>query len=245
MSNYVPGRQAAKLLGVCQNTLRLYADSGKINVIRTPSGQRRYDVTSFVRGNVEHRVVCYCRVSSPSQRDDLQRQISFMSERFPEAEIVKDVGSALNYKRKGLKSLLGRILRGEKLKIVVAHRDRLARFGFELIEWIVTELGNELVVLNDSIREPEQELTEDLLTIIHVFSCRLYGLRTYKSRKDKILAEQRTKETVEQLVGDLQVRLQRDSVVVESEDNLPELHGDQEIFNSAFSRGISLDYKLP
>ena len=235
MSNYLPGRRAAELLGVCQNTLRLYADSGKIAAIRTPSGQRRYDVTGFLKGSVERRIVCYCRVSSPSQRDDLQRQISYLSERFPEAEIIKDVGSALNYKRKGLKSLLGRILRGEKLKIVVAHRDRLARFGFELIEWIVNELGCELVVLNDVIKEPEQELTEDLLTIIHVFSCRLYGLRTYKSKKDKILANERTAETVKQLVGDLQVHLQRDDMVIESENSQPEFHGNQEIFNSVFS----------
>ncbi|SDX39342.1 Predicted site-specific integrase-resolvase [Allochromatium warmingii] len=155
MSNYLPGRQAAKLLGVCQNTLRLYADSGKIVAIRTPSGQRRYDVASFLKGNMEHRVVCYCRVSSPSQRDDLQRQISYLLERYPEAEVIKDVGSALNYKRKGLKSLLGRVLRGEKLKIVVAHRDRLARCGFELIEWIIDELGSEIVVLDDTIKEPE------------------------------------------------------------------------------------------
>ncbi|SDY21178.1 Predicted site-specific integrase-resolvase [Allochromatium warmingii] len=184
---------------------------------------------------MERRIVCYCRVSSPSQRDDLQRQISYLSERYPEAEVIKDVGSALNYKRKGLKSILGRILRGEKLKIVVAHRDRLARFGFELIEWIVNELGSELVVLNDTLKEPEQELTEDLLTIIHVFSCRLYGLRDYKSKKDKILADERTAKTVKQLVGDLQVHLQRDSVAVEPENSQSEFHGNQEISDSISS----------
>ena len=180
---YILFMKSTKYFTSCQNTLRQYADSGKIAAIRTPSGQRRYDIDSFVGSCVEQRVICYCRVSSPSQREDLQRQVEYMSQRYPEAEIVKDVGSALNYKRKGLKSILGRILRGEKFKIVVAHKDRLARFGFELIEWLVTELGNELVVLNDTIKEPERELTEDLLTIIHVFSCRLYGLRNYKSKK--------------------------------------------------------------
>lgn len=227
MSHYIPGRQAAKMLGVCQNTLRLYADSGKINVIRTPSGQRRYDVTGFVKGNMEHRIVCYCRVSSPSQRDDLHRQAEYLSKRFPEADIIKDVGSALNYQRKGLKTLLGRVLRGEKLKIVVAHRDQLARYGFELIEWIITELGSELMVLNDAIKEPEHALTEDLLTIIHSFFCRRYGLKTYKSRKDKVLAEQKTKETVKQLVEALQVHLPRDSAAIKSANSLSELHGDK------------------
>jgi predicted site-specific integrase-resolvase len=165
-----------------------------------------------------------------------------MSQQFPEAEIVKDVGSALNYKRKGLKSLLGRILRGEKLKIVVAHRDRLARFGYELIEWLVSELGSELVVLNDPIREPERELTEDLLTIIHVFSCRLYGLRNYKNRKDKVLAQQAAKEGAEQLVRSLQVHIQRDDMATESEDSPSEFHGDQEVPDPISSRTISLDF---
>ena len=220
MANFLPGRQAAEKLGLHQNTLRKYADQGLIQAVRTPSGQRRYDVESYLGAVSDQKVVCYCRVSSPGQKDDLARQVSYMVDHFPSAEIVKDVGSALNYKRKGLKSLLGRCLRGEKLKIVVAHRDRLARFGFELIEWIVTELGNELVVINDTIKEPERELTEDLLTIIHVFSCRLYGLSNYKSKKDKILAEQTAKEGAEQLVRSLQVHLQRDDMVVEPENRV-------------------------
>lgn len=220
MANFLPGRQAAEKLGLHQNTLRKYADQGLIQAVRTPSGQRRYDVESYLGAVSDQKVVCYCRVSSPGQKDDLARQVSYMVDHFPSAEIVKDVGSALNYKRKGLKSLLGRCLRGEKLKIVVAHRDRLVRFGFDLIDWIVTELGGSIMVLNEVVREPEQELTEDLLTIIHVFSCRLYGLRNYKSKKDKDAAKQIAREGAELVVRNLQVHLQRDDMAAESPDCL-------------------------
>ncbi len=98
-----------------------------------------------------------------------------MRAKYPKAEIVKDIGSGLNYKRKGLKSLLGRAMRGDQLEVVVAHRDRLARFGFELIEWIIQQNGGRVVVLKQTNLSPEQELTNDLLSILHVFSCRMHS----------------------------------------------------------------------
>jgi predicted site-specific integrase-resolvase len=152
-----------------------------------------------------------------------------MRERFPEAEIVQDIGSALNYQRKGLKAILGRCLRGEKFQIVVAHKDRLVRFGFELIEWVVRECGCELLVLSADKREPERELAEDLLAIVHVFSCRLYGRRNYKSKANQDAANAAAREAAELVDRRLQVRLQRDDLAVESSDRPSELHGDQEI----------------
>ena len=226
---YLPSREAARILGLHPNTLRKYADEGRIPHIRTASGQRRYDVDSYLGRSAQRAVVCYCRVSSPGQRDDLESQVQFMRERYPEAEIVKDVGSALNYKRKGLRSLLGRALRGEKLEIVVAHKDRLVRFGFELIEYILEELGSRIVVLDDRIREPEQELTEDLLTIIHVFSGRLYGLRNYKSKKDKDAAHKVAEKAAEYVVGHLPFRLQRDGIPAQPPSGEAELDVDQEM----------------
>jgi len=207
---YVPSREAALRLGLHPNTLRKYADEGRIKTIRTASGQRRYNVDAYLGSAVERTRVCYCRVSSHSQRDELARQVSFMQEKYPKAQIIKDIGSGLNYKRKGLKSLLGRCLRGEKLSIVVAHQDQLARFGFELIEWIIGELGSELVVL--SKEESEPELTKDLLTIIHVFSRRLYGLRRYPGKKDKNEANQAARKIVECVDRHLPVGVQRDRV---------------------------------
>ena len=191
---YLKGREAAKELGISQQTLRRYADEGRIPAIRTASGQRRYDVAAYLRGNQEPKTVCYCRVSSAKQKDDLNRQVEFMRERFPLAEI----GGGLNWRRKGLVSLLERLHRGDKLRLVVAHRDRLARLGFELIEWLVQRQrnGGEVVVLGKSDHSPEQELTEDILAILHTFSCRIHGLRRYKDAiaADTALSNQGTED---------------------------------------------------
>lgn len=174
---YVSSKQASKQLGLHPNTLRHYADNGTIESYRTESGQRRYNVEAYLGQQKQSTTICYCRVSSQKQRDDLKRQVQFMREQYPGAEVIKDIGSGLNYKRRGLKSILERAMRGEQLEIVVAHKDRLARFGFELIEWIIQESGGRFVVLKQTNLSPEQELTNDLLNILHVFSCRMHGLR--------------------------------------------------------------------
>ncbi|MEN8216250.1 MAG: IS607 family transposase [Pseudomonadota bacterium] len=190
---YVSSKQASKILGLHPNTLRAYADNGTIEFYRTESGQRRYNVEAYLGQQKQSTTLCYCRVSSPKQRDDLKRQIQFMREQYPEAEIVKDIGSGLNYKRRGLKSILERAMRGEQLQVVVAHKDRLARFGFELIEWIIQESGGRVVVLKQTNLSPEQELTNDLLNILHVFSCRMHGLRNYRTQVRKALSEPEAK----------------------------------------------------
>jgi predicted site-specific integrase-resolvase len=105
-----------------------------------------------------------------------------MREKYPEAEVVKDVGSGLNFKRKGLNALLERALRGDRIELVVAHRDRLARFGFDLIQKIIERSGGRIVVFEQTLLSPEAELTQDLLNILHVFSCRMHGLRHYKNQ---------------------------------------------------------------
>jgi excisionase family DNA binding protein len=186
---YLPIRKAAEELGLHPNTIRKYADEGVLPSYRTEGGQRRVSVEAYKQEQLEGKTVCYCRVSTRGQKDDLDRQVAFMRERYPEAEIVTDIGSALNYKRKGLKTLLGRALRGEQLKIVVAHKDRLVRFGFEFVQYIIEKCGGKIVVLDKSAGTEEDELVEDLLAIIHVFSCRLYGKRNYKNKKNKNEAE--------------------------------------------------------
>lgn len=100
-----------------------YADEGKIKSIKNEAGQRLYDVESYQRGAARTTVVCYCRVSSPKQRDDLARQVDDLRQQYPDAEITQDIGSGLNFKRKGLQALLVRFMRGEQLTIVVACRD--------------------------------------------------------------------------------------------------------------------------
>ena len=156
---HLPSRKAAAILGLHPNTLRSYANKGKIPHYRNAAGQRLYDVDSYLQGNQENNqeaeTVCYCRVSSHQQKDDLQRQVQFMQERFPDANIVTDVGGGLNFQRKGLVSLLERLHRGDKLRIVVAHRDRLARFGFELIQWMAEQNGGEILVLENTDHSPQ------------------------------------------------------------------------------------------
>lgn len=179
---YIPLRKAVEFLGLHPNTLRKYADEGKIKSIKNEAGQRLYDVESYQRSATGAAIVCYCRVSSAKQRDDLVRQVEFMRQQYPDAEIVKDIGSGLNFKRKGLQALLVRLMRGDKLKIVVACRDRLCRFGFELFQFMVEQNGGEIVVLDQTVHCPETELTADLLAILHVFSCRMHSLRSYSKK---------------------------------------------------------------
>lgn len=198
----VPIRKASQLAGLSPNTLRKYADNGTIKAQRIGNGQRLFDVSDLLaikrpEGNGKP-VVCYCRVSSAKQKDDLARQVVFMREQYPNAEIVKDVGSGLNFKRKGLQTILQRLLQGDKFTLIVAHRDRLCRFGFELIEFLFEQNGGEIMVLDKTDVSPQQELTEDLLAILHVFSCRMHGLRRYTNqiKEDKDISNPTAEDTV-------------------------------------------------
>lgn len=188
---YIPLRKAVETLGMHPNTLRKYADNGKISSIKNEAGQRLYDCESYINGAVESELICYCRVSSHKQKDDLERQVQYMQGEYPEAIVIKDIGSGLNFKRKGLQALLDRLMRGSKLTLVVACRDRLTRFGFELIQYMVEQNGGNIVVLDQPVHCPESELTADLLAIIHVFSCRMHGLRKYgkKIKEDPSLSK--------------------------------------------------------
>lgn len=193
---YLPSRKACQLLGVHESTLRRWADSGKIKFIRTASGQRKYDVDDYLGQPKVEQTICYCRVSSAKQHDDLERQIAFMREKFPEGKIIKDIGSGINFKRRGLLSVLESAMRGDKLKVVVAHKDRIGRFGTDLIKWILEKSGGTLVVLDNDVLSPEQELTQDLLTILHVFSCRMHGLRSYRNKIATDFSDTRTKKEI-------------------------------------------------
>ena len=191
---YVPFREASRILGVHPQTLRAWEREGRIDYIRTEGKQRRYDVDSYI-GNAKPTItVCYCRVSSKKQSADLERQIAFMRARYPDAEIVSDVGSGLDFKRRGLLAILERVHAGGKLRVVVAYRDRLARFGTELIETLLKRNGGELVVLNQREFSPEEEITTDLIAILTVFGARVNGLRRYRKeiKEDTSLSGRRT-----------------------------------------------------
>ena len=160
-------------------TLKKWTREGRIDYIRTEGNQRRYDVDSYLGQSSPAQTVCHCRVSSKKKSADLDRQVAFMRERYPDAEIIRDVGSGLNFRRKGLLAILERLHQGDKLRVVVAYRDHLARFGTELIETLLERNGGELVVLNQRDLSSEEELTTDLLAILTVFGARVNGLRRY------------------------------------------------------------------
>jgi excisionase family DNA binding protein len=186
-ANYVPPRVAASKLGVSTKTLERWLEAGKIEGIFTQGGQRRYNLDSVIPvrpGNPtdERITVLYARVSSRTQKTDLEQQVNFLLSRYPDAEIITDIGSGLNFKRKGLQALLDRVLNNTVKLVVVAHKDRLCRFGFDIISWLCARQQAEILVLNQKNLSPEREMVEDILAIVHVFSCRLYGLRKYKKQ---------------------------------------------------------------
>ncbi|WP_417006597.1 IS607 family transposase [Anabaenopsis arnoldii] len=197
MMQHVTPKEAAKILGVHVSSLRRWENEGKLKAIRTPGGQRRFILEEVEKiGGIPRTIktICYGRVSTHSQQDDLQRQLEHLRTRYPEAEIISEVGSGLNFQRKKFLAILERIIDGDIQRIVVPHPDRLVRFGFELVRWLCTKFECELVVLNDRQLSPEQELVQDMLSIIHCFSSRLYGLRKYKS----IIKEDLQKEIASQ-----------------------------------------------
>ena len=202
MEQWVSASKAAKLLGVHPNTLRRWDADGTIKTKRTPGGHRLYLEASLPTAEDAKRTsVCYVRVSSQKQKDDLGRQEQFMRERHPNYEVIRDIGSGLNFKRKGFNALLERVCKGTIEQIVVAHRDRLCRFGFDMFKRICEIHGTELVVLDQTTMSPQQELVSDLCSIIHVFSCRIHGLRRYADgiKKDPSLSENNgTEKTVDQ-----------------------------------------------
>jgi putative resolvase len=182
MSKYVPPRVASDRLGVCTKTLERWEAEGKIKAYRTQGGQRRYDIDSVINTRPARPTVLYARVSSHGQKSDLERQVEFLISNYPGCEVVKDIGSGLNFKRKGLLALLERVLSGDIGMVVIANKDRLCRFGFDLITWLAQRSGCKILVLNNHLLSPEGEMLEDVLAIINVFSCKLYGLRKYKQK---------------------------------------------------------------
>lgn len=188
---YVPIRVACKHYNVSNQTIRAWAERNEIEFITLPSGQRRYKVRgdgntdSIAKQQDKEKInVCYCRVSSNGQKEDLQRQVEYMRQKYPGWIIYTDIGSGLNWKRHGLKTVLRRCLLGDVEKVAVAHKDRLARFGYELIEYILAQCGVELLCdYEGAHKSKEAELVDDILSVVTVFSARIHGGRHYHSNQ--------------------------------------------------------------
>ena len=186
------------LIGRAVKTLQRWDREGILKAKRTPTNRRYYTHAQYLefigQKSAVKRIVSYCRVSSSGQKTDLasQRQaveqFSIASGRAVE-EKLEDIGSGLNYKRKGFLVLMEMVERVEVSEIVIAHKDRLVRFGFEWFEKFCLDHGCVIVVMNAETLSPEQEMTQDLLSIIHCFSSRLYGLRKYKKKLHEMVTE--------------------------------------------------------
>ena len=194
MNNLLSISDMASVLGVTPKTVRLWEKEGKISSIKTEGGHRRFYPSEVLKNKKQSNItIGYARVSTSEQRDDLDRQKKILelycAEKGWECEIISDIGSGINYNKKGLERLIKLICLGEIERLVVCHKDRLLRFGSEIIFSICEQHNVEIVIINKSINSTfEEELTNDVLEIITVFSAKLYGSRSHKNKKiiDKI-----------------------------------------------------------
>lgn len=182
--------KAAKLLGVSIQTLHNWEKTGELIPDRkSQAGTRYYDSDKLMHSNDKIPLtIAYARVSSHDQKADLARQIEvlriYCSAKEWSFDVISDLGSGMNYKKKGLKKLLELILEKKIQRIVLTHKDRLLRFGAELIFSLCEAQGIEIVIINQGEQPSfEEELAQDVLEIITVFSARLYGSRSHKNKK--------------------------------------------------------------
>ena len=193
MSKYYSINKFSKILGVSAQTLRNGDKKGKLHPHHTSSNGYRYysheqlNQVMNVKPNLDRIVIGYCRVSSNKQKDDLERQIEnmklYLTAQGKPFEIISDIGSGINYKKKGLKELMKRISQNKVDKVVVFYKDRLLRFGFELVEYIASLYDCDIEIIDHTEKTEQQELVEDLVQIITVFSCKLQGKHANKARK--------------------------------------------------------------
>ncbi len=189
-------REASEILGVATSTLRRWEEEDRLKPdMRTKGGQRRYKLSTLLpemkhKTSYNRKTIAYARVSSHEQKSDLERQKQLLelycASNGWEFEIISDLGSGINYNKKGLKTLINAIIDGEVGRLVITHKDRLLRFGAELIFAICEAKEVEIVIINkgeESTETFEEELAKDVLEIITLFSVRLYGARSDKNKK--------------------------------------------------------------
>ena len=190
---YYTINEFSKILGVSAQTLRNWDKSEKLLPNHTSANGYRYysheqlNQVLNIKPNISKNIIGYCRVSSNKQKDDLERQVKnmklYLTSQGKPFEIITDIGSGINYNKKGLKLLLKMISQNKTEKVVVLYKDRLLRFGFELVEYIASLYNCEIEIVDNTEKTEQQELGEDLVQIITVFSCRLQGKRANKARK--------------------------------------------------------------
>lgn len=203
-SAYLPAIKVYELYAVARSTLRAWAEEGKVEALRAHGGdgkrlykladvERVLGVDANKKARTERQRVCYARVSSQHQRADLDRQVAFLRAHYPDHIVYQDVGSGLNFKRARFCALLDAVHAGTVSEIVVTDKDRLCRFGADLVQWLLDKAGTRLVVHSDAVErsagadadEPDygHELSDDIISIITFFTARSNGQRAARNRK--------------------------------------------------------------
>lgn len=199
---FVGGKEASNILGVHQRTLYLWEKKGEIETIRTTGNKRLYNINKYLKNhNIQNEIeicndldildtkdeklnICYVRVSSSSQKDDLERQKDLMKSKYNDYILIEDIGSGLNLNKRGINKIIHLAIKGKINEIVIAYKDRLTRFGFELIEDIVKKYSNgKITILNKrQTNDPHEELVKDVMAIMNIYVAKMNGLRRYKNK---------------------------------------------------------------
>ena len=206
MEEYVSGKKAQEILGVHQQTLYNWDKKKIIDTIRTPGGKRLYNVKKYLENSkknesnvtrvnntlmIDKKInslrnnYLYARVSSNNQKDDLARQINVLKLKYPNYKLISDIGSGINLNRKGLRKIIDEAILGKINEVIIVHKDRLCRFGYELIEDLIVKYSNgKIIILEKSIqKEVKEELVDDVLQIMNVFVAKINGMRKYSKNK--------------------------------------------------------------
>ncbi len=184
---YVKRKEVLKTLNISYPTLYKMAEKKQIDTIIVGQ-QIMYNLNKYLRErdinkNIKEKI-CYCRVSSGKQKEDLNRQIEYMKNKYPTHRIIKDIGSGLNYKRNGLIAIMDKAINGEIEELVIAYKDRLTRFGYEMIEHLIEKYsGGKIIIINkEEEKTATEEITEDILLIMNIYVAKVNGLRKYKKQ---------------------------------------------------------------
>ena len=193
LSKHYKPNEFAELLNVSVITLQRWDNNGKLKAFRSPTNRRYYTYEQYLeykginKEDNNRKTIIYTRVSNSNQKDDLKNQVEFLRQ-YANAkgiivdEVIEDYGSGLNYNRKKWNKLIDNCMQNEVNTIIITHKDRFIRFGYNWFERFLSKFNVEIIVVNNESLSPQEELVQDILSILDIFSCRIYGLRKYKKK---------------------------------------------------------------